>query len=43
MKYQIINTYSAKTGIEREKAKTSASKFVYRELVRYAESKAKTA
>lgn len=43
MKYQIINTYTAKTETEREKARSSASKQVYRELVRYAQSKAKTA
>lgn len=39
MKYQIINTYTAKTESEREKAKAEASRGVYRELLRYAESK----
>lgn len=39
MKYQIINTYTTKTESEREKAKVSASRLIYRELLRYAESK----
>lgn len=39
MKYQIINTYTVKTESEREKAKAEASRGVYRELLRYNESR----
>lgn len=39
MKYQIINTYAAATATEKEKSKMSASKQVYRELLRYNESR----
>ena len=39
MKYQIINTYSASSDAQKEKAKAEASKGVYRELLRYNESR----
>ena len=39
VKYQIINTYTVKTESEREKAKAEASRGVYRELLRYNESR----
>ncbi|MGN0687095.1 MAG: hypothetical protein ACI4KA_03195 [Oscillospiraceae bacterium] len=39
MNYQIINTYAAKTQSEKDKAKTAASQQIYRELLRYNESR----
>lgn len=43
MSYQIINKYSAKNELDKEKARLSASQSVYRELLRYAENKSKSA
>lgn len=38
-KYTVVNTYSASSDAQKEKAKSEASRGVYRELLRYAESK----
>lgn len=38
-KYTVVNTYSASSDAQKEKAKAEASRGVYRELLRYAESK----
>ncbi len=38
-KYTVVNTYSASTETQREKAKAEASRSVYQELLRYAESR----
>ncbi len=38
-KYIVVNTYSASTDTQREKAKAEASRSVYQELLRYAESR----
>ncbi len=38
-KYTVVNTYSASTDTQKEKAKAEASRSVYQELLRYAESR----
>ncbi len=38
-KYTVVNTYSASTETQREKAKAEASRGVYQELLRYAEGR----
>lgn len=38
-KYTVVNTYISSSEIQKEKAKTEASRGIYRELLRYAENK----
>ncbi len=38
-KYTVVNTYSASTDTQKEKAKAEASRGVYQELLRYAEGR----
>ena len=38
-KYTVVNTYSASSDAQKEKAKVEASRGVYRELLRYNESR----
>lgn len=38
-KYTVVNTYSPATDVQKEKLKADASRAVYRELLRYMESK----
>ncbi len=38
-KFTVVNTYSTSTDTQKEKAKAEASRGVYQELLRYAESR----
>ena len=38
--YTVVNTYSPATDVQKEKLKADASRAVYRELLRYMESRA---